>query len=229
MPTALITGASRGIGLEFARQLAGKGWIVHACARERAAFHSIDRVIWHQLDVTDHAAVDAMALSLQNMPIDLLLNNAGVGPREGGALGTIDYALWRRVLEINAIAPVKMIEAFVEHVAMSRRKLVVSISSELGTGHNIDSHGLGGSGPWIHYRSSKAALNIAQHSIDAALAERGIVSLLLHPGWVATNLGGPHAALTAEKSVAALLPIIENADASMHGQFVGYDGKQRGW
>lgn len=229
MPTALITGASRGIGHEFAGQLAAKGWLVHACGRERAAFHEIENVTWHQLDVMDHAAIDALAKSLRHEPIDLLLNNAGVGPRTGGALGSIDYGLWRKVMEINAIGPIKMIEAFTDHVAASRTRLMVTISSELGTGEHIDTHGLGGSGQWIHYRSSKAALNIAQRSIDAALAERGIISLLLHPGWVATNLGGPHATLTPGKSVAAMLSIIENADASMHGKFIGYDGRPRGW
>ncbi len=227
--TALVTGANRGLGLEFARQLAGKGWRVHACARYLSGVEYIAGVDWHQLDVTDFSAVDRLAEELRGEKIDLLLNNAGVGPREGAALGSIDYDLWRRVLEINAIAPVKMIEAFVEHVAASQRKLVASISSELGAGEFIDRVGVGRSGPWVHYRSSKAALNIAQRSIDGDLAKRGITSLLLHPGWVSTDLGGAHASLKPADSVAALVALIEDADASMHGKFIAHDGRQVPW
>ncbi len=227
--TALVTGANRGLGLEFARQLAAKDWRVHACARDISGAENISGVDWHRLDVTDFPAVDRLAEELRGEKIDLLLNNAGVGPREGAALGSINYDLWRRVLEINSIAPIKMIEAFVEQVAASQRKLVASISSELGAGEFIDRVGVGRSGPWIHYRSSKAALNIAQRSVDADLAHRGITSLLLHPGWVSTDLGGTHASMKAADSVKALIALIEKADASMHGKFVAHDGRHVPW
>ena len=88
---------------------------------------------------------------------------------------------------------------------------------------------MGRSGPWLHYRSSKAALNIAQRSIDAALAERGIISLLLHPGWVSTDLGGSHASMKAADSVAALIGIIDKADAKLHGKFIAHDGRIVAW
>ncbi|MGE3245115.1 MAG: SDR family NAD(P)-dependent oxidoreductase [Beijerinckiaceae bacterium] len=227
--TALVTGAARGIGFALVQRLAQSGWNVHACARDASACEPVSNVAWHSLDVTDFAAVDALATYLRGTPVDLLVNNAGAGPRGGGALGSIDYAQWRKVLEINTLAPIKMIEAFAGHVAASQRKLVVSISSELGSGAAIDAHGLGGSGPWIHYRSSKGALNIAQRSIDAALKDHGITAFLVHPGWVVSSIGGPHAALTPEQSAAGIAETIESADASLHGAFVTFDGRRLAW
>ena len=227
--SVLVTGANRGLGIEFVRQFSAKGWRVHACARDVSSAPALPGVVWHRLDVTDFPAVDTLAAELSGEPIDILLNNAGVGPREGAALGEIDYALWRRVLEINSIAPIKIIEAFADHVAASGRKIIASVSSELGAGEFIDRAGLARSGSWIHYRSSKAALNIAQRSIDPALAVRGIISLLLHPGWVSTDLGSARATMKPEDSVAAMIALLERADASMHGKFIAHDGRIVPW
>ncbi|MBI4182532.1 MAG: SDR family oxidoreductase [Proteobacteria bacterium] len=227
MPTTLITGANRGIGLEFARQYAAEGWRVLACCRapERAealgALGGDIRI--ERLDVTDFAGLGALAARLSAERIDLLVNNAGVyGPRDV-ALGQVDPAAWLDVLRTNAVAPLKVAEAFREQVAASEGRTIVAITSHMG------SIGDNGSGGAYIYRSSKAALNAAMRSLAIDLGARGITVAVLHPGWVKTDMGGPGAAIAPETSVAGMRRVIARLSLADSGRFFNYDGTAIPW
>ncbi len=138
MRTMLITGANRGIGLEFVRQYAADGWRVVACCRKPAAAEALnrlaaqypDQVTVHALDVTDHAQIDQLAQTLSEQPIDLLINNAGVyPPARSDALGETDYAAWQQAFAVNTMAPLKITEAFIQQIARSEFKTIVTITS----------------------------------------------------------------------------------------------------
>src|SRR5882672_2002196 len=154
MSTVLITGAARGLGLDFVKQYAAKGWRVHACARQPGALKQVEGDIEvHKLEVTDYEAVTALAKTLAGEAIDVLLCNAGIAGREATVLGSIDPAIWRQTFEVNALAPLMMAEAFVEHVARSKARKLIAVSSRLGSIALADSGRYG-------YRASKTALNM---------------------------------------------------------------------
>jgi NAD(P)-dependent dehydrogenase (short-subunit alcohol dehydrogenase family) len=226
VPTTLITGANRGIGLEFARAFAREGWRVHGCCRhpEKAkALKAIEgEVICHRMDVTDGLQVAGVARGLADEPIDLLLNNAGV-LEDRADFGETPFGEWQEVLRVNTIAPLRLAERFVEHVAASDRKLIVNISSKMGS---IASNTSGGS---YVYRSSKAALNMVSKGLSVDLAPRGIIVVAFHPGWAQTDMGGPGATLPAEESVAAMGSVIANLGPEDSGRFLNYDGRELPW
>ena len=229
--TVLVTGANRGLGLEFARQYAGDGWRVFAAcrapesARELKALESRheDRLSVLALDVTDGAAVKAAAGRLRHEAIDLLLNNAGVGSPPGQKIGSFDYAAWLRVLDANVLGPARMVESFVENVAKSRDKRIVTVTSLMGS---IADNSSGGS---YAYRSSKAAVNAAMKSFAIDLAPRGITCAVVHPGWVRTDMGGAGGKLSAAESVGALRSLIDSLKREDSGKFFNYDGKSLPW
>jgi NAD(P)-dependent dehydrogenase (short-subunit alcohol dehydrogenase family) len=223
MPTILITGANRGIGLEAARQFAAAGWTVHACCREPAkadALRKLKSVVLHALDVGDFAAIDALAAKLRGTAIDVLLNNAGRNARV--EFGATDYERWAELFRVNTMAPMKLTEAFVDHIASSTKKLVINISSIMGSIASSD-------GKWYPYRSSKAALNMVGKCLAKDLAPRGITVLSVHPGWVRTDMGGANAALSPEDSVGGIKRLIEGATPAVNGRFYQYDGKELPW
>lgn len=236
MSTALVTGANRGLGLELVRQYAGDGWRVLACCREPAAARELselagghDAVTLHALDVEDVAAVDALAASLSAEAIDVLINNAGqysvvAGNREsrGQELGDMDYAAWQRMLRVNTLAPFKLAEAFLEHVARSEQRKIVTISSGMGSIAST-------SGSFHAYRSSKAAVNMVMATLAHELAPRGIRIGLYSPGWVRTRMGGSSAPLGAEESVRGLRARIAELDAARSGRFLRWDGSEVSW
>lgn len=231
MATVLITGTNRGLGLEFCKQYAEDGWRVLACCRNpqraselTALAQRYTDVQIHALDVTDFAQIDRLAAQLWNTPVDVLINNAGIygdSPRHG--FGELDYAMWTRTLAVNAQAPVKMAEAFLPHLALGANKLLVTITSLMGS---ITDNTSGGS---IIYRSSKAALNAAMKSIALDLQDRGIGVLLLHPGWVKTDMGGPNALIDAASSVAAMRKTIAGFTINRSGSFLKHDGAPLPW
>jgi NAD(P)-dependent dehydrogenase (short-subunit alcohol dehydrogenase family) len=146
-------------------------------------------------------------------PIDFLLNNAGVGGPRGQAIGNTDYETWTRVLDINALGPMRVAEAFVDNVARSDRKLIVTITSGMGSiGDNI-------SGAAFAYRSSKAAVNMVMRSLAIDVVPRGIICVAINPGWVRTDMGGPNARLTAAESVAAMRRLIDKLGPAQSGKF----------
>ena len=228
--TILITGANRGLGLEFTRQFAPEAKRIIACCRNPARANELNQIATQsggvvqtrRLDVTDATRVKALAAELADQSVDLLLNNAGImGPKLAGGVQDVDA--WRQVLEVNTIAPLKLVESLLDSVASSRRRLIVNISSKMG------SIGDNQSGGGYVYRSSKAALNAVMKSLALDTAERGVIVLLLHPGWVVTDMGGPKGLIDAATSVAGMKRIIDSADNSLAGQFLNYDGAQIPW
>ncbi len=225
--TILITGANRGLGLQFAKQYADDGWRVHATCRDPDAAEALnaaasDRLTVHRLDIRDGAQVAALARALADEPIDVLLNNAGViGDR--GAFGATDYAVWHETLGTNTLAPMRMAEAFADHVAASARKQMVFVSSRMGS---IGDNGSGGS---YVYRSSKAALNAVVKSLSIDLAARGVTAVAFHPGWVSTDMGGASATIAPAESVGGMRAVIERLTPADNGRFLDYDGSGIPW
>jgi NAD(P)-dependent dehydrogenase (short-subunit alcohol dehydrogenase family) len=227
MPTVFITGAGRGLGFEFARQYLADGWRVLATCRENASAKRLralgKNVKVHVLDVTDNARVAHVAKLLKREAIDVLINNAGIyGPRPQ-PMGGIDHAVWGEVMRVNTMAPLRVCECFLDHVARSERKLIVAVTSRMGS---IGENTSGGS---YIYRSSKAALNAVMRSLAADLKPRGIAVAVLHPGWVRTDMGGPSAQIDAEASVAGLRRVIDRLALAQTGRFFNYDGEEIPW
>jgi len=223
MSTVLITGAARGLGLDFVKQYAAKGWKVHACARKPEALKEVKGDIHpHALEVTDYKAVKALAMELSGEAIDVLICNAGVAGREAAALGSIDPAVWRATFEVNALAPLMMAEAFVDHVARSKDRKLVAVSSRLGSITHND-------GARYAYRASKTALNMEWKSLSRDTAGKGLVCVVMHPGWVQTDMGGAGATLTIDQSVPAMVKVIDGLKPADNGRFFNYDGAEIAW
>lgn len=231
MATVLITGANRGLGLEFCRQYAAEGWGVIACCRQPSLSTELNRLAQQYatvevetLNVADFTEIDALSRKLSERCIDVLINNAGVyGDSKSGGFGQIDYQLWTQNLIINTQAPIKMAEAFLHQIKCSEKKLIVNISSLMGSMADNDS---GGS---ILYRSSKAALNAAMKSLAIELKIKGVGVLTFHPGWVKTDMGGPNALIDASESISGMRAMIENFSMEQSGCFVKYDGTPLPW
>ena len=245
MPTVMITGAGRGLGLEMARQYVAEGWQVIGTVRdpdraaELAALASGagDRVRIERLDVTDHATIDALARQLRApdgtpLPIDVLINSAGTMgsgnfAQQGlafGRFGKSDFPDWEYVFRVNVIGPMKMAEAFVQHVAASGQRRLVALSSIIGS---IAKNEIGG---LYAYRATKAALNAVMRSLAIDLGRKHkIVVAPIHPGWVRTEMGGPRADLDPETSVAGIRQVIAGLDADRAGRFWMYDGTELPW
>jgi NAD(P)-dependent dehydrogenase (short-subunit alcohol dehydrogenase family) len=225
MPTLLITGANRGIGLEFTRGYAADGWRVHAACRDPAAARELaavkGEVSIHALDVADDTAIRALADRLKGEAIDLLINNAGI--LDDDALGQTDADTWLRAFRINSIAPIHVLEAFLPHLERGRQKTAVALTSKMGS---IADNGSGGS---YIYRSSKAALNAAMKSAAIDLKSRGIKVAVFHPGWVRTDMGGPNGQIDTRTSVAGLRAKIAGLTPAESGGFFNYDGKALPW
>jgi NAD(P)-dependent dehydrogenase (short-subunit alcohol dehydrogenase family) len=231
MPSVLITGANRGLGFEFARQYLADGWQVYAACRDPVAASELrqlaedsgERLQILAMDVTDPGSVKAAAAELDGQAIDLLLNNSGIIGPQGQTIGNIDYDAWAKVLDVNTMGPMRVSEAFVEYVARSDRKLIVTLTSGMGS---IADNTSGGS---ILYRSSKAAVNMVMRSLAIDLASRGITCVVVNPGWVQTDMGGANATLTPAESVTVLKWLIETLVPAQSGKFFNYDGREYAW
>ena len=247
--TVLITGANSGIGLEFARQYAALGWTVIATHRRSSTPETLadvvaehDNVRIERMDVTSAEQVGALAEKLRDVPIDLVINNAGVyndrgecteddcaGDWSTQSLGNLRYGLFDTIMAVNVRGPLMVTEAFAEHVAASDRKLIASISSTNGS--LTDPYGGGGGA--IFYRASKAALNRAMQLVTVALEERGITVVLLHPGAVATErqayLANFPGMIDTEISVTGMIEVLDNVTFEDRGRFIQYDGTTAPW
>lgn len=223
-----ITGANRGIGLEMVKQFSQAGWKVSACCRTpetadqlNALAKDNDQISLYALDVTDYQAVSDLANHLKGHAIDLLINNAGIyGPRQSN-LDDLDLDAWRQVFETNTLAPFKIVQAFSSHVAASKGKKIAILSSKMGS--ISDNQG----GASYIYRSSKTALNQVVKSLSIDLESQGIRIIVLHPGWVQTDMGGPNGLINVEQSVTGLKQVMTSEVKS--GHFYNYDGSEIAW
>ncbi len=232
MKTTLITGANRGIGLEFAAQYAADGWRILACSRDPAKSDALKQlaaqypelITVHALDVADHAQIEQLAQLLENETIDLLINNAGIYPdSDGGGFGHTDYEEWMQTLRVNTMAPLKMAEAFAAQIRRGKHKTIVSITSKMGS---IADNSGGGN---YLYRTSKAALNMVAKSLSIDLKPLGITAVVFHPGWVQTDMGGPNAMISPQQSVSGMRQVIGHLKLADSGKFFAYDGQEILW
>lgn len=224
--TVLVTGASRGIGLELARQYAVDGWRVAATARHpdnaselvALATASEGRVAIHRLDVADTKSIESFARAWQG-PIDLLINNAALkGPPNG-----FEPSTWLGVLTTNLLGPMLLATTLLDAVALSERRLIVNLTSAMG------SIGLNSTGGWGAYRTSKAALNMAMRTLSLEVSERGVIVVLMNPGWVSTEMGGASARLTPTASVSAMRRIMAGLGLEDSGRFLSAEGEDLPW
>jgi len=236
-PTTLITGANRGIGLEFTRQYLERGWNVIATARKPEKADQLidlkekypDHLTIQQLDVTDHARIDELALELKNEPIDLLLNNAGIsGGSSNQLFGNMDYDIYESVLMVNTIGPLKMAEAFYPHVKNSELKKIVSVSSSEGS---IGTAFKRGGGRLFFYRSSKTALNMVMVNLALQLKSRGIAVGMVNPGLTDTDFVSdmPFPMRSAELAVSDMIRNIETISVDNTAAYINYNGKPVPW
>jgi len=230
MPSVLITGAGRGLGLEFVRQYAAEGWNVLACCRNPAAAAELSQlaappgasITIHALDVARPEQIGALAAELATGSLDLLINNAGVYPVRAD-LGTLVYDAWVEGTEVNTLGPVRMTEALLGPLSRGDGAKVVNITSKMGS---IADNSSGGS---YGYRASKAALNMASVCLAHDLRPRGIVVLILHPGWVETDMGGAGAPVSVEESVGGMRRVIAESSLEDSGKFLAFDGEEVPW
>ena len=224
MTTVLISGANRGIGLELARQYAADGAHVIAGVRDPAAadlLKAIPGVEVHALDVGRNDQVQAFRQAVGERPVDILIANAGVsGVRQ--APGSFDFADWLQTYSVNSLGPVRLVQAFLPNLKAGSDRKAVAITSTLGS---TSDHG----GNMFAYRASKAALNNAWAGLAAALKGDGLTFLLLHPGWVQTDMGGAGAPVTTAQSVDGLRARIAEAGAAQSGKLFAYDGEPLLW
>ncbi len=231
MSTVLITGANRGLGLEFCRQYAEQGAQVIAICRNPESAETLQALAGrfanlevYALDVADFCQIEMFSKQLAGSSIDVLINNAGIyGDNADSRFGQLNYDDWLRTLTVNTMAPVKMAEAFLPHLLKGQSKLIVAVSSLMGS---MTDNTSGGS---LMYRSSKAALNAAMKSLSIDLQVKNIGVLILHPGWVRTDMGGPNGLIDVEESVSGMRRCIDSFDMTDTGCFIRYDGNRLPW
>lgn len=217
MPTAAIIGASRGIGLELARQYATDGWRVHATTRTPQRPGALGKISGdvhiHELEVTDRAQQRALGAALAGEAVDVLIHNAGV------------YGTWMRtatVNRINAEAPIEVAEALMDAVQRSEQKKIALISSQVGARRG-SARSLG------KYGDSKAALNDRFRAVEGDWRAAGCLAVVIHPGWVRTDMGGSSATLSVEESARGIRRVMAELDASRHGRFWTWNGREHPW
>ena len=234
--TVLVTGANRGLGLEYCRQLAAAGWRVLACARDpdrapalrELADANSGKVRVLRLEVVDEVGVEAVARELRGTPLDMLINNAGTFGPEGSpggmryqSLAHMDYAIWREILEVNLLAPFRLTVALAPSLRLTARPVVIMLSSDLGS---IGNNRLGHSHA---YRTSKAGLNMLTKGI--ANEWRDLIVVSMAPGWCKTELGGEEAEIDPVESVRAQLQTFATLNAGHSGQFLDRFGALVAW
>ncbi|WP_341703686.1 SDR family oxidoreductase [Ferrovibrio sp.] len=226
MPTLLISGANRGIGLELTARYLADGWDVIACCRDPQAATALaglkGSLAIAPLEVTDDAAIDALATKYRDRAIDLLINNAGIYGNRDGARAISDFDGFRRVLAVNVVAPMKMALALLPSLQKAKTAKIATISSRMGS----IAEAPGGS---YVYRTSKAAVNAAMRNLAMDLKADAIACFTLHPGWVKTDMGGPSAAIDVATSGAGLKKVIDGATMKDTGKFFNYDGSEIPW
>lgn len=233
----VISGASRGIGLEFVRQLLARGDTVEAGARVPAEAQQLaslareagDRLRIHPLDVSSTASVRAFAAAVGEEPIDVLINNAGVGGR-WDPLPETDFDDMGRTMEINALGPMRLSAALLSSVLKGTTRKIVHLTTRMASmAENTPVGVYGFAGGAYAYRMSKAALNAGMRTMAVDFREQGLITVLLNPGWVQTDLGGKMAPTRPEESVQGMLRVIDELSLASSGCFFDYQGKECPW
>jgi NAD(P)-dependent dehydrogenase (short-subunit alcohol dehydrogenase family) len=228
----LITGASRGIGLEVTRQYLARGERLFATCRDPQDATDLlvlseqrpDLLTVLPLDVTDQATI---ALAYHNVRryadgLDVLVNNAGVYP-EGERLGKIDREGVRHTFDTNAVGPLVVAQTFLDLLKGGTQPKLVNISSEMGS---ISQRRHGG---YYSYCASKAALNMLTRLMAFELRSKGITTISMHPGWVKTDMGGPGASLDVDEAVRGMIAVIDGLAGADSGRFLQWDGRELPW
>ena len=223
--TVLITGANKGLGLEFARQFLSMGCkVIATCRRSVRAteLHALKgNIIIRELDITAENQLSDLKDSLSGVPIDILLLNAGVVGQRNIELGNIDIDDVVNTFKTNTIYPLKVVDSFFQNILLGQEKKIVAISSSMGS---IEQNHSGG---YYSYRGSKAGLNAIMKSISVDQVSEGIKVLLLHPGWVKTDMGGEDAHINVQESVSGMIKVISNNFES--GVFLDYKNNKVPW
>lgn len=221
MTRVVITGGNRGIGRELARLYHDAGAeIVLGLRRpetgEGLPYRSIP------LDVGDDVSVRRFADTLGDLPVDILINNAGIiGPERQSALDT-DYSGFIDTLTINTVGPLRVTQSLLPNLRQSASSKVAIISSQMGSLSYAKSDR-------VAYRSSKAAVNKIAQCLATDLEEEGITVAAIHPGWVRTDLGGPSADIAPDESAQGVKLVIDRLSIAVSGRFWNYDGSELPW
>jgi len=236
MSRVLVTGGNRGLGLEFVRQYARDGWEVYGTARDLGTSGELQKLAAENpkvkvcaLDIASDESVEQLTDALDGKPLDVLILNSGIYPREGQKIGQIDYEGWREAFETNVLGTMRVAEALLRNVAASERKQIAVISTSMASLRGVQGGSVGQAGTSYQYRSTKTALNMTMSILAKELAPRGISVVLFDPGWVKTDMGGPHAVLTPEESIAGMRTALAGDPLAISGKFLGHDGSLRPW
>lgn len=239
MTRVLITGANRGIGLALARQYAAGGAEVIACCRNPSTADALKELVASsggqvrtmQLDVVDDASIASLKRAIGDLPLDILINNAGInGTPKAQSDERIDVEGWMTTMRINALAPILIAQALRDNLLRGSEKKLVAISSDYAsTGTNY-----GSSRDRYAYRASKAALNNGMHGLARDWAEDGILVGILYPGFVRTDMTGERASaspnsISAEHSALCLTRRIAELTPATSGAFLDYNGETLDW
>ena len=226
MKQLLVTGANRGIGLEFTQQYLANGWHVYATYRQQPgtalAALACDQLTMLPLDVTEDASILGLKEQLSGIELDLIINNAGLfGPRDQ-SLGTVSRQQWLDVLNVNSVAPLMLAQALHSNLATKKGTFAV-ISSRMGSIDDNDG------GSLYLYRSSKTAVNQVVKSLSIDMQAQGIKVIALHPGWVRTDMGGPNGSIDTQTSVSGIRQVLEHIRPADSGRFINYNGAAIAW
>ena len=228
MATVLVTGANKGVGLDLTKRYAARGDTVLACCRNADAAADLnaipENVEVHEVQISDGASVAALADAVGDRPIDLLINNAGMaGPPPNLQSGTdMDFDGWAETFAVNTMAPLRILQTFRDNLKAGTEPKAVTITSQMGA--------LDLNWPLMYaYCSSKAAVNKVMRMMSAELVGDGIAVVLIHPGHVKTDMGGPNAEITPEESGAGIVDVIDNTTIETTGTFMKWNGEPHNW
>ena len=231
LPTVVITGANRGIGLQLVRNFLDSGsWKIIACCRSPQSADTLnelakqygDHLVLKSLEVTSPDSVAALAVDLKENTVDLLINNAGIMGGDQQKTLDMDFGRWEETLQVNTLAPLRMVQALYPNLKQSDHPRIVTISSQMGASVH---KGIGA----MAYRSSKAAVNKMMQGVSLELADEGFTVVLYHPGWVQTDMGGSSADITPSESAKGLYNSIISLKPSDNGRFMKWTGEDHAW
>lgn len=227
MKTILITGANRGIGLGIAKHAAERGYSVIGTARDPDSADELRSVAAEveRLDTASKESIDAFARALGDRAIDVLVNNAGIFPHTCDDITSFDVDAFERVMRVNTLGPILVTRALIPNLERGERKVVAQITSNLGSITDASKGEMG----FLGYRTSKAALNMANATIAHQLGGKGITCVAIHPGWVQTDMGGQEADLTPDEATRSILDTIEGITPRHAGAFMNYAGQPMPW